>query len=494
MGLPINIEDLVNGQSVEWDRIEFKEGWNPEAILHTIAAFANDINNWGGGYIIVGIEEKDGMPVLPPKGLQQGQLDKIQKDIVNICNKISPNYMPVTQPYILSGKHIFIIWAPGGDIRPYKAPVSLGTNKEQRRAYVRRGSATVLANDKEERLLIDLANRIPFDDRVNHHASISDFDKKIIKSFLKDVKSDLYSEVDKVPTKTLVRQMHIASGADEHLLPVNVGLLFFNAEPTKLFKGARTEVILYKDIESFTEKEFKGPLHEQIQAVLEYISTQVIAKKIIKQVGIAEALHIMNYPFEAIEEAIVNAFYHRSYELQNPIEINIWPDKIEILSFPGPLPPVDKTMLQQKRVIARDYRNRRIGDFLKELKLTEGRGTGIPKIHKMMNKNGSPAPIFETDKDHNYFLVILPVHSAFKEAEDVLSKVELQILSFCKQPKSRSEIFEKIGLQNHTANYKKYIISLVEKGLLSSTMPDKPTSPKQQYYTSKEGERRIDAA
>src|SRR3954468_23887045 len=98
MGLPINIEDLVNGQSVEWDRIEFKEGWNPEAILHTIAAFANDINNWGGGYIVVGIEEKDGTPILPPKGLLQGQLDKIQKDVVNICNKISPNYMPVTQP------------------------------------------------------------------------------------------------------------------------------------------------------------------------------------------------------------------------------------------------------------------------------------------------------------------------------------------------------------------------------------------------------------
>jgi len=489
MGLPINIEDLVNGQSVEWDRIEFKEGWNPEAILHTITAFANDINNWGGGYIVVGIEEMDGTPVLPPKGLLQGQLDKVQKDIVNICNKISPNYMPVTQPYVLSGKHIFIIWAPGGDIRPYKAPVSLGTNKEQRRAYVRRGSATVLANDKEERLLMDLANRIPFDDRVNHHASISDFDKKIIKSFLKDVKSDLYSEVDKMPTKMLVRQMHIASGADEHLLPVNVGLLFFNTQPDKFFKGARTEVILYKDIESFTEKEFKGPLHEQIKAALEYISTQVIARKIVKQVDIAEALHIMNYPFAAVEEAVVNAFYHRSYELYNPIEINIWQDRIEILSFPGPLPPVNKAMLLQKRIIARDYRNRRIGDFLKELRLTEGRGTGIPKIRKVMNENGSPAPIFETDDEHNYFLTILPVHSEFKEQEPTLSKIEMKILEFCRQPKSREEILGVIGLINHTKNYRKHIVPLVENGLLASSMPGKPTSPKQKYYTTEKGKK-----
>jgi predicted HTH transcriptional regulator len=52
MSLPININELINGQTVETERIEFKEGWNPEAILHTICAFANDIYNWGGGYII----------------------------------------------------------------------------------------------------------------------------------------------------------------------------------------------------------------------------------------------------------------------------------------------------------------------------------------------------------------------------------------------------------------------------------------------------------
>lgn len=54
MALPINIEQLLGGHSVERERIEFKKGWNPEDIVHTICAFANDINNWGGGYIVVG--------------------------------------------------------------------------------------------------------------------------------------------------------------------------------------------------------------------------------------------------------------------------------------------------------------------------------------------------------------------------------------------------------------------------------------------------------
>ncbi|HEY5510424.1 MAG TPA: hypothetical protein VIK10_05275 [Prolixibacteraceae bacterium] len=50
MALPVNITELLHGKVVEWERLEFKEGWNPEDVLHSVCAFANDINNWGGGY------------------------------------------------------------------------------------------------------------------------------------------------------------------------------------------------------------------------------------------------------------------------------------------------------------------------------------------------------------------------------------------------------------------------------------------------------------
>ena len=61
MSLPINIDTLVHGNAVEWERLEFKRGWNPEEVAHTMCAFANDINNWGGGYIVVGIDEQEGL-------------------------------------------------------------------------------------------------------------------------------------------------------------------------------------------------------------------------------------------------------------------------------------------------------------------------------------------------------------------------------------------------------------------------------------------------
>lgn len=66
--------------------------------------------------------------------------------------------------------------------------------------------------------------------------------------------------------------------------------------------------------------------------------------------------------------------------------------------------------LRTGKAVTRRYRNRKIGEFLKELDLTEGRSTGIPKILRVMRANGSPTPIFEADDEHNYFLIHLPIH------------------------------------------------------------------------------------
>lgn len=64
MALPINLTDLLNKQKIESNRIEFKKGWNPESIYHSICAFANDFDDLGGGYILVGVDtdEATGIP------------------------------------------------------------------------------------------------------------------------------------------------------------------------------------------------------------------------------------------------------------------------------------------------------------------------------------------------------------------------------------------------------------------------------------------------
>ena len=98
MGLPIGINQLLNGKVVEWERIDFKKGWNPEDVVHSICAFANDMHNWGGGYIVIGVEEDKGTPMLPPIGIDIKDLDDIQKEVLNLMHKIEPLPIVIPEP------------------------------------------------------------------------------------------------------------------------------------------------------------------------------------------------------------------------------------------------------------------------------------------------------------------------------------------------------------------------------------------------------------
>ncbi len=531
MALPVNIEELIHGKVVEWERLEFKQDWNPEPILHTLCAYANDINNWGGGYIIVGIAEKDGRPELPPAGLNPERLDKLQGELTNLGHRILPNFLPIFQPYVIQNKHILIIWAPAGDMRPYTAPEGLGKGAQPRHSYIRSGSKTIIARGESLRRLQELTARIPFDDRINQQAELNDLSLGLIRDFLQEVKSGLFEESTSMPLPDLTRQMAIAKGPDEYLRPVNVGLMFFNKEPHKFFQRAWIEVVIRKDEagKDFSEKYFKGPVHWQLREALGYIRSNIIEERVRKISGRAEADRYYNFPYDALEEALANAVYHKSYELAKPIEVQIWVDRIEILSFPGPVPPVDaKILAENKRIVARDYRNRRVGDFLKELHLTEGRGTGIPTMNKTLIQNGSPEPVFETDDQCTYFLIVLPVHpewhpnhlsdhdevkTAQRSAQgaqaistgiqgneklseqgsdqagaQALSKEQRTILTICKEPRSRSEVLTEIGLTNHRKNYLKHIMPLIEFGLIELTIPETPTHMHQKYVLTDKGQ------
>ena len=108
MALPISIERLLDGKTVEGHRIEFKEGWNPTAIYRSICAFANDIANEGGGYIVVGVKEENGLPVRPVIGIDIKEIEPIGKDMVNYNNLINPVYCPKTSVEDIDGKKVFV--------------------------------------------------------------------------------------------------------------------------------------------------------------------------------------------------------------------------------------------------------------------------------------------------------------------------------------------------------------------------------------------------
>lgn len=200
---------------------------------------------------------------------------------------------------------------------------------------------------------------------------------------------------------------------------VRVALLCFTDDPEQWFRGARIEVAQFADGSSgnvLEEKTFRGPVHDQIRQCLRYLEN-FATHHLEKVRNRAEARGWVSYPSLALRESIVNAVYHRSYEedMPEPTKVYLYPNRIEVISYPGPVPGIDLKQLNQGRISSPvPARNRRIGEFLKELRLAEGRNTGVAKIFKSMEGNGSPPPRFDFDQDHrSYFRVTLPAHPEY---------------------------------------------------------------------------------
>ena len=241
----------------------------------------------------------------------------------------------------------------------------------------------------------------------------------LIQNYLKEVKSSLYEKSKTGDFIEVCSDMNIISNLPEYTKPKNVGLMFFSMEPDKFFPYTQIDVVQFPDGlggNDIIEQTFKGPIHQQLRDALQYIRNTIITEKIVKHPDRAEADRFFNYPFAAVEEALSNAVYHRAYDEREPIEVRVEKDRIEIVSFPGPDRSVTIEGLKNYRVSNRRYRNRRIGDFLKELHLTEGRNTGFKKILDALEANGSPKPEFETDEDRSYFITRLFIHEAFAKA------------------------------------------------------------------------------
>lgn len=508
LSLPISIDDLLRGRSVEWERIEYKRGWNPEDVVHSICAFANDFHNLGGGYIIVGIEEKDGRPVLPPTGIDPDKIDEIQKEILQYGhNSIQPMYHPITAPYKIDGKWVLAIWVPGGETRPYKAKVNVYAKADKEFAYyIRKQSSSVKVKGADEKELLSLAATVPFDDRYNQTASMNELSSRLMESFLREVGSDLADETASLSTEELGRQMNIVGGPKEAAFPKNVGLLFFNEHPDKYFPATQIDVVWFPEGaegDQFEEKIFKGPLARMTREALDYIRRNYLKENVLKHSDRAEAERFWNFPYAAIEEAVVNAVYHRSYEEREPIEIRISPEDLTILSFPGPDRSISLEDLQKGKAVSRRYRNRRIGEFLKELELTEGRSTGIPKILREMRNNGSPAPEFVTDEDRLSFLVRLPIHAKAitgfigGSIEDdgiktALSRHQVEILEKSLKPITIAELMEIAGRSDRTKFRNQVLNPLLDSGFMEMTIPDKPRSSNQKYRLTEKGRKYLE--
>jgi len=413
--------DLKELSIRESERVEWKENGDDKkvakGIVKTISAFANDIANVGGGYVVCGAKEgKDeyGFPKVFYTGLTANKLMEIRGKVTQLCrDNVSPSINPIVSelenPEDASTRILVFTIIASPDAHIYR-------DGEKSVYYVRIDSDTKEArNGILTKLLIKKQKIENFDKRVNARASQTDIDIPVFRDYMQEMgllspeKSleDYFSEKEQIAE--FVPPLFDKVGLDNSLKPKNFTLLIFGKKSsiTRFFPEAYTVLSVYKgkDRSESTSKRhlLTGTLIEQARKSIELLN----AENYVAFDKLSDKPNQVKYPKRAIQEAVINAIVHRDYEITEPIRITVFIDRIEVRS-PGALDwTVNKEKFKEGKSSPK-WRNQSFAYLFNKIQLAQSEGQGIPTIIRTMKEEGCPDPIFEFEVES--VTCILPAH------------------------------------------------------------------------------------
>jgi len=184
------------------------------------------------------------------------------------------------------------------------------------------------------------------------------------------------------------------------------------------------------------------------------------------------------YPIKAVREIILNALIHRDYSVhtdRSPVRLIMYEDRLE-LENPGGL--YGRITVDDLGKASADTRNPYLAGALEIMIDTENRFSGIPTVISELKKADMPAPVF-IDK-RGIFKVIFYKKGVLQDKD---LDMEKEILNYCVTPRSRDELAERFGFDAPTYFIKTYIYPLMVDGKIKMTIPDKPKSKFQKYFS-----------
>jgi len=358
---------------METQNIEYKPSWRDE-YLKVIVAFANK----DGGELIIGVDD-NGNPI----GVKKSK--KLLEDIPNkIRNKLG--IIPSVKIEKVEDKDIIHIF-----INP--SSVSISYNGKY---YIRSGSNSFeLKGEELTNFLIEKSGKT-WDEFVEEKAGFNDINLKTIDEFKKYAVDRIPSIVAEKDYQTILEKLNLWE--DKKLK--KAAILLFGKNPQRFYPAA------YLKIGKFlTETEIQssdivdGNLFEQITIALEILRTKYLISKI-KFEGIHRR-EILEYPYEALREAIINALIHRNYLGASSIQIRVYIDRLVIMNE-GKLPP-EVPVEKLKTEHLSKPRNTLLADIFYKAGFIESWGRGTIKIMEKCQEQGLPEPDFE--EDHGVFVV-----------------------------------------------------------------------------------------
>ncbi|MDO5483139.1 MAG: ATP-binding protein [Bacteroidaceae bacterium] len=233
------------------------------------------------------------------------------------------------------------------------------------------------------------------------------------------VGSKLASDINTKPLQEILEQMDLYVGPKENRMLRNVAAMMFCENPSKFFKRTQVEIVYFPEgrlnnpSNLYEGAVITGSVPQIIDRTLEYLKRMLVMQSVIKPNDDYRSRKFYTYPYQALEESVTNSLYHRDYQEWEPVVITVEPDGITIQNVGGPDRSISAADISRCDIlVSRRYRNRRLGEYLKELDMTEGRSTGIPTIQNVLENNGSPRATVVTDEDRTFFRITIPCHEA----------------------------------------------------------------------------------
>lgn len=446
MIIKINLDELATRESAI---VEWKENVADERkLIETVVAFANDFLNLGGGYIVCGAKEttdSNGFKKVAYVGLSASRLNSIKKYISDTCynpNKVSPPLVPNFEELVVPNddtkKILVIIIDATNNAHTYKADYD---EIKKPRYFVRADSNTREVTNGLLRDLLRKKGHLEFwDKRINPKSKISDIDELILRQYLQNMKlwsnnktiTDYLSDKEKI--EEFIPPLLGKLGVDSPSYPKNFTLMVFGKTPIDFCAGAYSIFTIFEGVDRGKQKAetqwITGTIVEQTNKLIELLNVE-------SSISIDKSSENANqskYPTIALKEAVVNAIVHRDYEIEQPVRVEVYSDRIEIYS-PGGLPfNLDKNKFQMGKAKA-FWRNQAFGRIFHKLNLAQHQGSGIEKIIVSMKEEGCPEPIFHVDEDS--VTCILPAHPRHRIMKQI------------------SEAESDIVIRDYTAAYKK---------------------------------------
>lgn len=480
------LQDLikkVQRRGCEWQTTEVKSAHKgcPERLYDTISSFSNQDD---GGVLIFGLDEQNKFEKV---GVYDAQA--LQKKVMEYCEQMTPVVRPVFTVYD-EGEKVFV----SAEIPPMDIadrPCFRTAQGRLKGAYIRVGEADKPMTEYEVYSYEAFRKRYRDDIRPAKCVTLDMLDKNLLEIFL----ARMRSERPNLARMTAAQQCEL-NGVTQGGEITMVALLLFGLFPQAFYPRLCISATRIPGIEigvsdlygnRFTDsKRIEGTIPEMLQKSLDFVRNNMLTSTGVDSLT-GKRVDMPQYPMDAVREAILNALVHRDYSIHTeskPIQLNMYDDRLEIIN-PGGL--YGRLTVDQLGRTQPDTRNPVLVTALEIMQETENRYSGIPTIRHAMAQRKLPEPVFISTPGEFRVLLYHKKEQTETHTPTTLTSTiedEKQLLIFCRTPRTRAEIINYLNIESSQYALRRYLDPLLKIGAIRMTVPEKPRSHNQKYFTA----------